>query len=390
MIYSNKKYLPYGRHKITNGDIFSLIKLLKSSNLTQGDRVPTFEKNLANKVNSNFAIAVNSATSALHLTCLSLNLKKNDWLWTSANTFVASANCGRYCNANIDFVDIDPKNGLICVETLERKLKAAAEMKKLPKILVAVHFAGSSCDMERIFNLSKIYNFMIIEDASHALGGSYKGEKVGSCKYSIATIFSFHPVKILTTGEGGAVTTNNKKLADKISMLRTHGITKNPNDFVSDSYEEWTYEQKFLGFNYRMSDIHASLGISQLKRLDQIINERNKQYSYYQEIFKGLPLELLVIPPNVKSSIHLAVIRLKNKKSDFHRYIFSNLRKLNIGVQIHYSPVHLHPYYRNLGFSIGDFPVAELHAKNSITIPLYIGLTIKDQDRVARSLKSLL
>ena len=390
MIFSNQKYLPYGRHYITNRDIFSLIKVLKSSNITQGDRVPTFERDLAKKVNSNFAIAVNSATSALHLTCLALNLKKNDWLWTSANTFVASANCGRYCGANIDFVDINPKNGLMSVNALENKLKIAAEMKKLPKILIVVHFSGSSCDMERIFKLSKKFHFQIVEDASHALGGTYKDNKVGSCKFSIATIFSFHPVKILTTGEGGAVTTNNKNLANKISLLRSHGITKDPQDFVSRDYDEWTYEQKFLGFNYRMSDIHASLGISQLKRLDKIINDRNKQYKYYQKILKDLPLDLLEIPQDVRSTIHLAIIRLKNKDSDFHRKVFSHLRKLKIGVQIHYSPIHLHPYYKNLGFSVGDFPEAELHAKNSITIPLYIGLTPKDQDRVAKSLKSLL
>ena len=390
MIFPNPKYLPYGRHNITNRDIFSLIKVLKSSNITQGDRVPTFERILAEKVNANFAIAVNSATSALHLTCLALNLKKNDWLWTSANTFVASANCGRYCDANIDFVDINPKNGLICINSLENKLKIAAEMKRLPKIIIVVHFSGSSCDMEKIFNLSKKYHFKIVEDASHALGGIYKGNKVGSCKFSIATIFSFHPVKILTTGEGGAVTTNLKKLADKISLLRSHGIVKDPHQFVTRKYDEWTYEQIFLGFNYRMSDIHASLGISQLKRLDKIINERNKQFKYYQKILKDLPIDLLEIPPNVKSSIHLAIIRLKNKDSDFHRKVFSNLRKLKIGVQIHYSPVHLHPYYKNLGFSIGDFPEAELHAKNSITIPLYIGLTPKDQDRVAKSIKSVL
>ena len=390
MIFNKQKFLPYGKHHLTKRDIFSLFKVLKGPNLTQGDYVPTFEKSLSKKVNSKYAVAVNSATSALHLICLALNLKKNDWLWTSANTFVASANCGRYCDAFIDFVDINPNTGLICIDALERKLKIAKNNNKLPKIFVAVHFAGASCDMERIWDLSKKYNFKIIEDASHALGGHYKGHIVGKCEYSIATVFSFHPVKILTTGEGGAITTNDKNLAQKISLLRSHGITKNPAEFENKFYNEWSYEQKFLGFNYRMSDIHASLGISQLKRLDKIVKERNKQFKYYELILKDLPVNLLEIPPKVKSTIHLAIIRLSNKDASFHKEIFSSLRSAKIGVQVHYSPVHLHPYYKKLGFKEGDFPNAEFHAKNSITIPLYIGLSTRDQDRVAKKLKALL
>lgn len=390
MILNTRKFLPYGRHKLVKEDIFSLLRVLQSSNLTQGDRVPLFERKLSEKVNANHAIAVNSATSALHLTCMALNLKKNDWLWTSANTFVASANCGRYCDASIDFVDINPKTGLMCPDALEKKLEVAKINNKLPKILIPVHFSGSSCDMEKIFLLSKKYKFEIIEDASHALGGSYKNQNIGSCFYSIATVFSFHPVKILTTGEGGAVTTNNKELAKKISLLRSHGITKNKDEFESETFEEWTYEQQALGFNYRMSDINASLGLSQLNRLDKIILERNKKYEYYKIILKDLPITLLEIPNNVKSSVHLAVIKLNNKDPNFHREIFSGLRKMNIGVQVHYSPVHLQPYYKRLGFSLGDFPEAELFAKNSITIPLFLGLTKKEQNRVAKSLRSLL
>tara|TARA_Y100001978_G_scaffold57736_1_gene51937 strand:- start:894 stop:2066 length:1173 start_codon:yes stop_codon:yes gene_type:complete len=390
MILSRNKYLPYGRHKLTKEDIFSLLKVLRSNNLTQGSKIPLFEDKLSKKVNANFAIAVNSATSALHLTCLALDLKKYDWLWTSANTFVASANCGRYCDANIDFVDINPETGLMCTKALEQKLKIAKSKNKLPKILIPVHFSGSSCDMEKIYLLSKEYKFHIIEDASHAIGGSYKNKLVGSCYYSVATIFSFHPVKIITTGEGGAITTNNADLAKKISLLRSHGITKQNDDFKSKEYEDWTYEQQILGFNYRMSDIHASLGISQLSRLDKIIFERNKKYEYYKFILKDLPLRLLEIPKNVKSSVHLAIISLNDKDPNFHRQIFASLKKMNIGVQVHYSPVHLQPYYKKFGFSVGDFPNAELHAKNSITIPLYIGLTKREQNRVANCLKSLL
>tara|TARA_B100001989_G_scaffold223163_1_gene176951 strand:+ start:12012 stop:13181 length:1170 start_codon:yes stop_codon:yes gene_type:complete len=389
-MFKKNKFLPYGRHKLTKRDIFSVIKVLQSKNLTQGNCVPLFEKLLSNKVNATYAVAVNSATSALHITCLALDLKKNDWLWTSANTFVASANCGRYCDALVDFVDINPKTGLMCTVALEKKLKLAKKNGTLPKILVAVHFSGASCDMEKIFNLSKKYNFHIIEDASHALGGSYKNQKVGSCHYSIATVFSFHPVKIITTGEGGAVTTNNKELAKKISLLRSHGITKDKFQFESQIHDEWTYEQQALGFNYRMSDIHASLGISQLNKLEKIILDRNRKYDNYKMILQDLPVSLLEIPKNVRSSIHLAIIKLENKDPDFHRKIFSGLRKMNIGAQIHYSPVHLHPYYKNLGFCVGDFPEAEFHAKNSITIPLYVGLTTREQFRVAKSLKSLL
>ncbi len=390
MIFKQKKLLPYGRHNVTSKDIFNVLKVLKSSNLTQGECVPIFENTLSTKVNAKYSIAVNSATSALHLVCLALNLNENDWLWTSANTFVASANCGRYCNASIDFVDINLDTGLMCIESLEKKLELAKKNNKVPKILITVHFAGASCDMEKIWRLSEKYNFQIIEDASHALGGTYKGLMVGNCKYSIATVFSFHPVKILTTGEGGAITTNDKKLANKISLLRSHGITKNPKEFESNSYNEWTYEQKFLGYNYRMSDIHASLGISQLKRLDKIIYERNKQYNYYQKILKDLPVSLLEIPIDVKSTIHLAIIKLSNKDPNFHRKVFSSLRSMQIGVQVHYSPVHLHPYYKKLGFSAGDFPNAEFHAQNSITIPLYIGLSINEQNRVAENLRELL
>ena len=390
MIFNKKKYLPYGKHNLSKEDIFSVLKVLLSNNLTQGDAVPNFERKLSEKVNAKHAIAVNSATSALHLTCIALGLEKNDWLWTSANTFVASANCGRYCDANIDFVDINPKTGLISLNALEKKLETAKKNNKLPKIIIPVHFAGSSCDMEKIAFLSEKYKFKIIEDASHAIGSSYKNKYVGNCEWSVATIFSFHPVKIITTGEGGAITTNNDELAKKIKLLRSHGITKNQNEFKLKQNEEWRYEQQVLGFNYRMSDIHASLGISQLKRLDKIIIERNKQYDYYKTILKSLPLELLEIPKDVKSSIHLVIIKLNEKDPNFHKKVFSDLRRMNIGVQIHYSPVHLHPYYQQFGFSVGDFPNAEFHAQNCISIPIYIGLTKKDQQRVAKSLKAIL
>jgi len=390
MIFNKKKYLPYGKHKVTRGDLINVLNVLRSTNLTQGENVPLLEKAIAEKVNCKHSIAVNSATSALHLTCIALGLNQKDWLWTSANTFVASANCGRYCNAKVDFVDINPNTGLICIDTLEKKLEIAKKNNKLPKILIPVHFAGSSCNMERIASLSKKYKFNVVEDASHALGGKYKNKPVGSCLYSIATIFSFHPVKIITTAEGGAITTNNSELAKKLFLLRSHGITKVQEEFESNQFEEWTYEQQILGFNFRMSDLHASLGISQLKRLDKIILERNKKFKYYQEITRELPINLLEIPKDVKSSIHLAIIRLKDKDPNFHRKIFTELRKMNIGVQIHYLPVHLHPYYIKLGFKEGDFPKAEFHSRNCITIPLYIGMNKKDQNRVVKSLKSIL
>ncbi len=387
---ANNKFLPYSRQEIIEEDIQNVIEVLKSDYLTQGDKVPLLEKLISKQVNSNYCIAVNSATSALHLSCLALGLTKNDILWTSPNSFVASANCGLYCGADIDFVDINFSSGLLDIELLEKKLVVAKTKGKLPKILIPVHFAGVSCDMRKIYALSKEYGFSIIEDASHALGGKYNNDFVGSCKYSSITVFSFHPVKIITTGEGGCATTNDNNLAKKLVLLRSHGITKDNKEFQFPSKGEWSYEQQLLGFNYRMSDIHASLGIAQLKRLENIVNIRNKKLNFYHYLFEDLPLKLYKPPQNILSSVHLGVIKLKNKDPLFHKYIFKNLRKKGIGVQVHYSPIHLNPYYREKGFKEGDFPIAENHALNSLSIPLYTTLSETDQIRVAKSLKELL
>ncbi len=390
MSKSNNNFLPYSRQEIIEEDIENVIDVLKSDFLTQGDRVPLLEKLISRKVKSKYCVAVNSATSALHLSCLALGLTKSDILWTSPNSFVASANCGLYCGADIDFVDINLSNGLIDIELLEQKLVQAEKRDKLPKILIPVHFAGVSCNMEKIYSLSKEYGFSIIEDASHALGGKFNNDYVGSCKYSSITVFSFHPVKIITTGEGGCATTNDKNLAKKISMLRSHGITKDQKEFELSPKGEWSYEQQLLGFNYRMSDMHASLGISQLKRLDNIVEIRNQKLNLYHELFEKLPLKIHKPSHNILSSVHLGVIKLNNKDPLFHKYIFKTLRKKGIGVQVHYAPIHLNPYFRKKGFREGDFPMAETHALSSLSIPLYTTLSVHDQIRVTNSLKELL
>lgn len=388
MIKKISKLIPYGRQNITEQDIQEVVNVLKSPLITQGEAVPKFEKAVANYVGVNYSLAVNSATSALHLACLALDLGPNDYLWTSSTTFVASANCGLYCGAKIDFVDIDLKTGLICIDSLERKLKIASKEGTLPKILIPVHLTGSSCDMKAIKKLSDKYNFHIIEDASHAIGGSYRGDFVGSCTYSSMTIFSFHPVKIITTGEGGMVTTNKKEFFERMRNLRNHGIERDSNKFIYPSNGPWTYEQQELGFNYRMTDFQAAIGLSQLKRLPKIIEERNNQLNIYKDLLKNKFLRFLEIPNNVKSSVHLAVILLRKNDKKMHLDFFNYLRTNNIGVQLHYSPVHLHPYFMNLGFSEGDFPSSEEYASSALSIPLFPGLTIQDQKNVVSLLDS--
>jgi len=377
-----EKYLPYSRQDISIGDIKCVLKVLRSQYITQGPVVDEFENALAKKVSSKFAIAHNSATSALHTACLSLGLGSKDILWTSPITFVASANCGMYCGASIDFVDIDFKTGLISYDSLKEKLKLAEKNGKLPKILVVVHLGGASCDMKKISELSKKYGFAIIEDASHALGGEYLNEPVGNCKYSNITVFSFHPVKIITSGEGGVACTNDKSLAEKMRMFVSHGITKDIKRFLLSTTNSWGYEQQYLGFNYRLSDIHAALGLSQLNRLNKIVIERNKLLKNYIKIFSNTNLKFLTIPDNVLSSVHLAILKISNDNELLHKKIFKNLRLKKIGVQLHYNPVHLQPYYRNLGFKEGDYPNSEKYAKSYLSIPLFPGLKKKDQLRV--------
>ncbi len=384
-----QQFIPYGRHQVIDQDIEKVVEVLKNKNLTQGEVTDDFEKAISDKVGSKYCVVVNSATSALHLGCLALGLKNKDILWTSPNSFVASANCGLYCGAEIDFVDIDPKTGLMSINKLRQKLEEAKSKKKLPKIVIPVHLTGSVCDMEEIYLLSKEYNFYIIEDASHAIGARYKNSFVGSCKYSDMTVFSFHPVKIITSGEGGCLTSNNNDLIKSLYMLRSHGITKDNNQFELIPSGDWSYEQQLLGFNYRLSDIHSALGLNQLKRLDEIVIERNKKLELYRKLLCNLPLELLQIPNEVISSVHLAVIRLDNNDPLFHKHVFNFMRKRNIGVQVHYTPIHLQPFYRKKGFSEGDFPEAEFYAKNSMSIPLFIGLTESDQNRVVENLKCL-
>lgn len=380
-------YIPYGRQTITEADINSVQNVLRSPFLTSGPAVPAFEEAVAAKVHSCYGVAVNSATSALHIACLALGLGPGDRLWTSPITFVASANCGRYCGAEIDFVDIDPNTGLVSVAALEAKLKQAELENILPKIVVPVHLTGSSCDMESIASLAKRYGFSVLEDASHAIGGRYQGEPVGNCRYSDITVFSFHPVKIITTGEGGLASTNDPLLARRMAELRSHGIVRETERFERPAAGPWVYEQQQLGFNYRITDLQAALGLSQLQRLDQIVAERNSQLQCYKELLFELPANLLLVPKDVLSSVHLAVIRLQRFTTQQHKKIFEGLRSIGIGVQLHYSPVHLHPYYRALGGAEGQFPEAEAYAQSAISLPLFPGLTVAQQKHIVNHLK---
>ncbi|MAQ88962.1 MAG: UDP-4-amino-4,6-dideoxy-N-acetyl-beta-L-altrosamine transaminase [Rhodopirellula sp.] len=383
-------FLPYGRQTITEADIAAVVEVLNSSFLTQGPIVPAFEQAVASKVGASHAVAVNSATSALHLACLALGLGPGDRLWTSPITFVASANCGRYCGAAVDFVDIDSATGLMSVSALAAKLEQAEREGSLPKVVVPVHLTGSSCDMASINSLAERYGFAVLEDASHAIGGGYQGEPVGNCRYSAITVFSFHPVKIITTGEGGLATTNAPALAKRMAHLRSHGITKEAQHFERPASGPWSYEQQELGFNYRMTDLHAALGLSQLQRLEQIVAERQRLLHQYSILLADLPLQLLEIPKNVYSALHLAVIRLADHCPVHHRRVFEGLRAAAIGVQLHYTPVHLQPYYRRVGFQEGNFPEAEAYASNAISLPLYPGLHEEDLERVTGTLTTLL
>jgi UDP-4-amino-4,6-dideoxy-N-acetyl-beta-L-altrosamine transaminase len=381
--------IPYGRQTITEGDIAAVEAVLRSPCLTQGPAVPAFEQAAATMVGAVYGVAVNSATSALHIACLALGLGPGDRLWTSPITFVASANCGRYCGAEVDFVDIDAATGLMSVAALEQKLQQAEQSGTLPKVLVPVHLAGSSCDMAAIAALAHRYGFAVLEDASHAIGGLYRGQPVGNCRYSSITVFSFHPVKIITTGEGGLATTNDPQLAQKMSELRSHGIVRDPERFEFLPAGPWVYEQQQLGFNYRMTDLQAALGLNQLQRLQAIVEERNRLLSTYEELLAGLPVRLLDVPPGVLSAVHLAVIQLEGSTPTQHRQLFEGLRAAGIGVQLHYSPVHLHPYYRRLGFGEAKFPESEAYASSAISLPLFPSLRMADQKRVITCIKEL-
>ena len=382
-------FLPYGCHDITEADIECVVDVLKNQNITQGTIVPEFEASISRYVKSRYCLVTTNATSSLHLACLALNVSKGDLVWTSPTTFVASANCARYCGAEVDFVDIDLTTGLMCLDKLEAKLVLASKNSSLPDVVIPVHLAGASVDMRRLHQLSLRFNFSIIEDASHAIGGSFEDSKVGSCKFSDISVFSFHPVKIITTGEGGAITTNRKDLYQKMLSLRSHGITKEVHEFDYQKPGNWYYEQQLLGFNYRLTDIQAALGLSQLRRLDDIIIERQKLRQNYINLLSDVPVRYNQVPDNVASSNHLFIIQLIGSMERSLAHVFDQMRHFNIGVQQHYVPCHLHPYYRNLGFEVGDFPVAEKYSEISMSVPIYPGLTINDQNRVVHTLMDI-
>jgi len=383
--------IPYGKQNINQDDIDSVVDILKSNYLTQGPKVPLFERKISEYCNSKFAVAVNSATSALHIACLALGLKKGDKLWTSPNSFVASANCGLYCGAKVDFVDINPLTYNLCPIELEKKLIKAKKQSKLPKILIPVHFAGQSCDMKKIYSLSKDYGFKIIEDASHAIGGKYLKKPIGGCKFSDITIFSFHPVKIITTAEGGIATTNDKKLLNQMQLFRTHGITKNPKYMKKNSEGNWYYQQVNLGFNYRMNELQAALGISQMNRLDEFVKNKHILKERYDRFLSVLPIIKPYYSSNIYSALHLYPIQIDRNKTNFSRKkLFNELRKKGIGVNIHYIPIHTQPYFLNMGFKHGDFPIAESYYQNSISLPLFSQMSFKEQDKVINTLTNIL
>lgn len=380
-------HIPYGRQDISREDIQAVVRVLESDWLTQGPDIEEFEQAVADYCGAKYAVAVNSATSALHIACMAAGVEQGDWVWTTPNSFVASANCGLYCGANVDFVDIDKQTYNLSAVELEAKLLAEGHAEKLPKVVIPVHFSGQSCDMEGIAAMAKKYNFAVIEDASHAIGGSYKDAKVGSCKYSDMTIFSFHPVKIVTTCEGGMIVTNRRDLYDKLIRLRSHGITRCPDFMVEEAHGPWYYQQIELGYNYRITDVQAALGTSQMKRIDTFVDRRSELAKRYTKELVDLPLILPYQSQAAKSAWHLYVIQVDdNKCKKSRKQIFEELRAKGIGVNVHYIPVHTQPYYKNMGFKYGDFPISEQYYERAISIPMYYKLTDEEQTYVIQSL----
>ena len=377
--------IPYGRQDIRKEDIDAVIDVLKSDFLTQGPVVAVFEATLAKKVGAAHAVAMNSATSALHVAVAALDLGPGDLMWTSPITFVASANCGRYVGADVDFVDIDPGTFNMCPKALAAKLDRAKAVGRLPKVIVPVHMCGQSAAMHEIAKLVRPLGIRIVEDASHAVGGSYMGQPVGSCKYSDITIFSFHPVKIITTAEGGMALTNDSNLAARMERLRSHGITRDAGLMTQEPDGPWYYQQLELGWNYRMTDMQAALGLSQLTRLAEFVDLRNALAERYDSLLAELPLDVPRQMVGVRSAFHLYVVLLHDPVR--HRAVFEALRADGIGANLHYIPVHLQPYYRDLGFSQGDFPAAEKYYKRAISIPLHFRLSETEQDTVVASLR---
>ena len=385
------QHIPYGHQDITQADIDAVVVVLQSDYLTQGPMVPKFEEAVAQHCGATHALAVNSATSALHIACLALGLGPGDWLWTTPITFVASANCGLYCGAQVDFVDIDPRTYNLCPQALARKLEQAEREGKLPKVLVPVHLCGQPCDMQAIHALAQKYGFKIIEDASHAIGGQYQGEPIGNCHYSDITVFSFHPVKIITTAEGGMCLTNNAELANKMALFRSHGITRDPAQMTHPADGPWYYQQIELGYNYRMTELQAALGVSQMARLDAYVTRRHQLARRYDELLAKLPLITPWQHPESYSGLHLYPIRLQLAKiQKSHMHVFESLRAQGIGVNLHYIPVHTQPYYERMGFKPEDFPQALAYYREAISLPMYQTLTNEQQDYVIAVLAEVL
>ena len=391
MSLSNNKKIAYGRQDINQEDIDKVVEILRSDFLTQGPAVPAFESAVAKYCDAKHAVAVNSATSALHIACLAIGVGPGDLVWTSPITFVASSNCALYCGASVDFVDIDPRTYNLSVEALSEKLYEAKKTDTLPKVVIPVHMSGQSCDMASIHELSQQYGFDIIEDASHALGGRYKNKPIGNGCYSAMSVFSFHPVKMITSGEGGMVVTNDSKLLKNLRLLRSHGITSNSEDMYSRAPEQiWNYQQIGLGFNYRMTDIQAALGLSQLKRLDEFVTKRQNIAKRYDQLLMDLPVITPWQHKDSYSSYHLYLIQLEFKDKNAQHRVFDALRKDGVLVNLHYIPVYLQPYYEQLGFKEGHCPEAEKYYKCVITIPIYTRLLGEEQDQVVESIKKVL
>ena len=383
--------IPYARQSVNQDDIDAVVQVLRSDWLTQGPAIARFEEAVAAYCGARHAIAVSSGTAALHLGCLALGLGPGDLLWTSPNSFVASANCARYCGAQVDFVDIDPRSGNMSVAALEEKLARAQRAGRLPKVLVPVHFGGQSCDMQSIGALAARHGIRVLEDASHAAGAEYRSARVGACPHSDIAVFSFHPVKVMTTGEGGMLLTNDDTLARQLRLLRTHGITRDAHDLSAASEGPWYYEQVALGYNCRMTDFQAALGTSQLGRLDEFLARRRELVRRYDAALQRLPLATPFQDPAGRSAWHLYVIRLELEALGVtRRIVFERMRAAGILVNVHYIPVHLQPYYRALGFKPGDFPESERHYARAISLPLFFDLTHADLDRVAATLRESL
>jgi UDP-4-amino-4,6-dideoxy-N-acetyl-beta-L-altrosamine transaminase len=378
--------IPYGRQDISEEDIQAVIDVLKSDFLTQGPAVPRFEDKVASYCGTKYAYAVNSATSALHIACMALDVKKGDLVWTSPITFVASANCALYCGADVDFVDIDPLTYNMSIKGLAKKLDLAQKAGRLPKVVIPVHLSGQPCEMDKIFELSKQYGFRIIEDASHAIGGKYKGKPIGNCKYSDITVFSFHPVKIITTCEGGMCMTNDPELAIKLGRLRSHGITRQPSEMTHTPDGPWYYQQIDLGYNYRMTDVQAALGFSQMSRLDKFVSKRHSIAKRYNELLANSEVIIPFEHPDSYSGMHLYIIRLRKDSQITHLELFEKLRAAGILVNLHYIPVYKQPYYEQFGYVPENFPESEQYYATAISLPMYFSLSEKEQDFVVETI----